>query len=201
VSEAEPQRRLWINLGEGAAVLAVLISGLSYWDAHREHAVVERQALSQAQAQAAFVLTGTTENGGRQLALAPLKSTQAIQSQRYVFPAAVKADPVDVSAAQPRVEIDWIGSGLGRMLDDTHAGPGGESALPVAITTTYVEDGEMRTDRSLYRIGYAWQSRFLLGRHISLEGLSLIQRGITGDPKAVVDRQWAAGQHTAPGVE
>lgn len=198
MSDEKPRRRFWINLGEGAAVLAVIISALSYWDAHREHAVVEHQVLSQAQAQAAFVLTGVAQNSGRQIALTPLKPTQAIQSQRYIFPAALRANPVDISAASPRIELDWIGPGLGHVLNDVHSPASGEGTLPVAIITTYVEDGEIRGDRSLYRIGYAWQSHFLLGRHVSLEGLSLIQRAFVGDPRSQVERSWATARRTLP---
>ncbi len=197
MSEAGQRRRFWINVGEGAAVLAVVISALSYWDAHRERTDAERQVATQVQAEAAFVLTGSVKDGGRRLDLAPLKSTQAIQSQQYIFPASVRADPVTLSAAGTRIEIDWIAAGLERSLRSAHAKPNGESVLPVAIVTTYVEDGDMRVDRSLYRVGYAWQSRFLLGRRISLEGLSLIQRGIAGDPRPLIDQRWAQDQHIA----
>lgn len=198
MSETRPARRLWINLGEGAAVLAVVISALSYWDAHREHSVAEQQAVSQARAATAFVLTGAADDGGRRLTLAPLRPTQAIQSETFLFPRQVRHDPVEVTAARPRIEADWVGPGLGRLLDGARAGSRGEGDLPVAIVTTYVEDGAMRADRSLYRVGYAWQSRFLLGRRISLEGLSLIERGFSGDPRSVVDRRWAADHGSAP---
>jgi hypothetical protein len=198
VSEAGQRRRFWINVGEGAAVLAVIISALSYWDAHRERKDAERQVATQTQAEAAFVLTASAKDGGRRLEVAPLKSTQAIQSQQYVFPRAVRPDVVTLSAAGPRIEAGWITPGIGRTLGAAHARPNGEDVMPVAIVTTYVEDGEVRVDRSLYRIGYAWRSRFLQGRRISLEGLSLIQRGVAGDPRAQVDRRWAADPHSGP---
>ncbi len=198
MSEAGQRRRFWINIGEGAAVLAVVISALSYWDAHRERAVAERQDVTQAHAEAAFVLTGSVKDGGRRLELAPLRSTQAVQSQQYLFPSDVRADAVTVSAAEPRIDIDWIGPGLERALRAAHAKSSGEGVLPVAIVTTYVEDGDMRVDRSLYRVGYAWQSRFLTGRRVALEGLSLIQRGVAGDPRPLVDRRWAQDRRTAP---
>ncbi len=198
MSEDGQRRRLWINIGEGAAVLAVVISALSYWDAHRERAVAERQVITQAHAEAAFVLTASVKDGGRRLELTPLRSTQAVQGQQYFFPAGVRADAVTVAAAEPRIEADWIAAGLERALSAGHAKSSGEGMLPVAIVTTYVEDGDMRVDRSLYRIGYAWQSRFLLGRKISLRGLSLIQRGIVGDPRPLVDRRWAQDPHSAP---
>jgi hypothetical protein len=198
VSEGGQRRRFWINVGEGAAVLAVVISALSYWDAHRERSDAERQVATQAHAEAAFVLTGAVREGGRRLDLAPLKSTQAVQSQQYVFPGAVRADAVTLSAAGPRIESDWIAAGLDRALRAAHAKPSGEGVLPVAIVTTYVEDGDMKVDRSLYRVGYAWQSRFLAGRKIGIEGLSLIQRGVVGDPRPLVDRRWAQDQHISP---
>lgn len=198
MSEAGPRRRFWINVGEAAAVLAVLISALSYWDAHRERAAVEHQAQAQAQAEAAFVITATAGDGGRELLLAPLKATQAIQSQQYLFPRDVRSAAMSLSAARPRVDIDWVAAGLNRALDAARAKASGHGVLPVAIISSYFEDGEVRSDRSLYAIGYAWQPRFLLGRRISLEGLSLIQRGFAGDPQAAVDRRWAAAQHSAP---
>ena len=198
MSEGGQRRRFWINVGEGAAVLAVVISALSYWDAHRERKDVERQVATQAQAEAAFVLTGIVKDGGRRLELIPLKSTQAIQSQQYVFPGALRPEAVTLSAAGPRIESDWIAPGLERALGAAHAKPSGEGVVPVAIVTTYVEGGDVRVDHSLYRVGYAWQSRFLQGRKINLEGLSLIQRGIVGDLRARVDLHWAQDQHIGP---
>ena len=198
MSESGQRRRFWINVGEGAAILAVVISALSYWDAHRERAEAERKGLTQAQADAAFVLTGAAKDGGRRISLSPLKPTQAIQSQQFFFPAAVREDTVSVSAASPHVEVEWLAGGLEHALEAAHAKANGEGALPVAIVTTYVEDGDTRVDRSLYRLGYAWQSRFLIGRKITLEGLSLIQRGIAGDPKTLVDRRWAVDPHIGP---
>jgi hypothetical protein len=199
VSEGGQRRRFWINVGEGAAVLAVIISGLSYWDAHRERKDAERQVATQTKAEAAFVMTASVKDGGRKLELAPLKSTQAIQSQQFVFPESLRQDPVALSAAAPRIESDWIAAGLTRALGAAHATPNGEGVFPVAVITTYVEDGDLRIDRSLYSVGYAWQSHFLQGRKINLEGLSLNRRGIAGDPRTEVDRRWARDLHSAPG--
>lgn len=198
MSEAGQRRRLWISVGEGAAIIAVLISALSFWDAHRERTIAKQEATSQAQAASALVLTGAAEDGGRRLALAPLMSSQAIQSQKYFFPTILHDGPVTLSAARPRVQLDWIAGGLGRTLDAAHAKASGEGVLPVAMLTTYVEQGEMHADRSLYRIGYSWRPRFLFGRAITLEGLSLVGRGVTGDPQAQVERLWAEDRHIAP---
>ncbi len=198
MSEGGRGRRFWINLGECAAVLAVVISALSYWDAHRERTDAERQVLTQAHANAAFVLVGDAKDGGRRLELSPLKPTQAIQSQQYIFPEAVRPDVMSLAAARPRIESEWVAAGLERALGAAHAKANGEGTMPVAIVTTYVEDGDMHVDRSLYDVGYAWQSHFLTGRRITLQGLSLIQRGIGGDPRSPVDRRWVADRRSAP---
>lgn len=196
MGESAPERRRgalsWLTIGEAAAVLAVAIAGLNYWDTHREHATAEGEVQAQAQAQAAFVMVGSADPKGRQIVLHPLRPDQAIQSQHYLFPAAVRDQAVDIVAARPRIEADWVAPGLDRALDRAHAKGAGEGRLPVAVVTTYVEGGESLTDRSEYAIGYAWRSRFLLGRQISLQGISLIRRGVKGDPQAAVDRRWAS---------
>lgn len=181
-----------MNVGEAAAVLAVVIAALSYWDAHREHALAARQADAQARAHGVFVIKGAADPGGRRIELESLKPTQAIQSQRYVFPTAVLGHAMEVAAARPQIDVDWIAAGLGRALDEAHVKGDGEARLPVGIVTTYVEDGETRTDRSTYQIGYAYRSRFLLGRRITLQGISLVQRGNRGDLQDFVNRRWAA---------
>lgn len=182
--------RFWLNFGEVVAVLAVLIAGLNYWEAHREHSAAVKAATSQAKAQAAFVLTGAVDAAGRRLVLQPLKATQAIQWQRYRFPGAVLDKEMEIASARPQIDADWLADGLARVLDAAGVKGNGEALLPVAITTAYVEDGETRTDRSLYQVGYAYRSRFLIGRQITLQGLSLVQRGVTGNPRALVEQRW-----------
>jgi hypothetical protein len=185
--------RLWLTIGEVAAVLGLVIAALNYWDTHREH--VEKSHLEAAQARqasrgAAFVLEAAPEGNGRRLGLKAVEPSQVIQSQRYVFPRAVLGHPVDVTAAVPRIEAAWIAPGLDRALAAAHATKAGLGRLPVAVVTVYVENGETRQDRSLYVVGYGWQGHFLGGRAISLQGLALQRRAVTGDLQAQVDRLW-----------
>ena len=191
--------RFWLTVGEAAAVLGVLIAALSWWDSHRQHALATKQADAQAQVHAALVITGQADSGGSRIVLRPLKTDQAIQSQRYYFPTKVLDHAMEVSAAAPQIDADWIAAGLVRALDRAHAKGAGEALLPVGVVTTYVEDGETRADRSLYKIGYAWRPRFLLGRQIRLQGISLSQRGVGGDLQALVNQRWAGAPHSAPG--
>lgn len=184
--------RFWLNVGEIAAVLAVIIAGLSYWDSHKQHAEAARQAALSEKAHAVVVLRGEADGDGRRLALDPVSSAQVIQTQRYIFPTPILDHPMEVTAAKPQIDLEWIHDGLNRALDAAHAKKSGEARLPVAIVTTYVEDGDTRVDHSVYQLGYRWHSRFLAGRQIALEGIALERRGVTGDLRAQVDRRWTA---------
>jgi hypothetical protein len=191
--------RFWLNVGEIAAVLAVGIAGLNYWDSHKEHTQAQKAADAEEKAHTALVLKGAADAGGQTVTLDTLDQNQAIQSQRFVFPTAVLTEPKDVDAAKPRIELGWISDGLGHALDQEHAKGSGDSRLPVGVITTYVEDGETRTDQSLYEVGYAYHGRFLLGRRLTLRGISLSRRGVGGDLQAAVNRQWTAA-HPASGA-
>ena len=184
------QRRLWITLGEAVGVLALVVAGLNYWDSHRERASAQHQAVAQAQAKTALVMIGAAEDDGARLALSPLNPAQAIQSQRYVFPSPVLDRVMEVSAARPQIDLAWVAGGLKRALAARSTPAEGEADMPVGVVTTYVEDGETYTDRSIYRVGYAFRSRFMFGRSVALQGLSLDRRAVAGDLKALVNARW-----------
>ncbi len=187
VSEApSPKRRqgFWLTAGEIIGALALVVAVLGYWEGHKQHAEETRRATSAAKAQAAFVVTGSADADGRRIVLHSMKSAQAVQSQRYVFPHAILDHAMEVDAAAPRIELSWIEDGLRKQ---AQRGPkSGESTVPVAIVTTFVEDGDTRTDTSLYRVGYAWKPRLFGGPKIALQGIELSRRAIKGDPKAAV---------------
>ncbi|HXV00108.1 MAG TPA: hypothetical protein VG166_06395 [Caulobacteraceae bacterium] len=184
------RRRFWLTIGEAAAVIAVVIAGLSYWDSHRQHAEETRRAAEQSQVAAALVLRSAADADGKRLTLEAVDARQVIQSQRYYFPAAILGHAMEVAAARPQIDQGWIAGGLAKALEAAHAKGDGEARLPVAIVTDYVEAGEARQDRSLYLLGYAWRSRFLAGRQIILQGLALQRRGLALDPRAAVERAW-----------
>jgi hypothetical protein len=187
---------LWITLSELVGVLALVIAGLNYWDSHRERADdARRQAAAERQtaARSALVLKGEPQGGGARLALSPLDPGEAIQSQRFIFPADMRPGPVELTAARPQVDVDWIADGLRRqvaLMRKDGAGADGAGSVPLGVATTYVEDGEMRTDRSLYRVGYAWRGRLLGGPALTLQGLSLVRRGVAGELGKTVEAAW-----------
>jgi hypothetical protein len=193
--EARRGRGFWLTAGEIVGVLALIIAGLNLWDSHRQHVEDARRAAREEtsqQAQAAFVATGVADREGARIAISPLKASQAIQSEAYLFPAAVLAAPQDISAAKPRIELAWVAPGLRSALASAGIKGSGHGYMSVVITTAYVEDGDERSDVSLYRIGYAWKPRLFGGEQIRLEGLALIRRGVSANPKSLLDARWQA---------
>ncbi|CAN5293844.1 hypothetical protein BH09PSE2_BH09PSE2_24860 [soil metagenome] len=189
-------RRRWATIGEVVGVCALLIAGLGYWDAHRERGQEAARRTAEArreQARAALVLTGEAQADGSRITLSTLGSGQAVQSQRYLFPKTVLGHAMEVSAARPQIALGWFEGGLKTALDPLPGLKTGEGVLPVGVVTRYVEDGEAREDRSLYRVGYAVRKAGLFGgRKITLLGLSLHRRGVAGDLQAAVDAAWRA---------
>ena len=195
-------RRRWVTVGEAVGVAALVVALLGYLDAHRERteAKVDRaQAQRVETARAALVLTAQPTVDGSRLTLQPMRPGQAVQSQRYRFPAAVLDHEMEVAAAQPQIDRAWIGDGLIRALKAAGVAPEGEGELPLGVETSYIEDGEARTDRSLYRLGYKVERGGLFGGpKVVLQGLSLVRRGVAGDLQPLVEAGWRRGAPLAP---
>lgn len=194
---ARRKGRLWLTIGEVAAVIAVIIAGLNYWDSHREHqAQAQRDAVQARQSNlaATLALAGEVQAGGRRLALKSVDPSQVIESQHYVFPHELIDHAIEVTAATPGLDAAWLAPGLNHELDAAHAAGEGHGRAPVAIVTSYLAGGEMRQDHTLYVVGYAWRRPFLHGREITLEGVSLRGRLAAGDPQAAVEKAWASAR-------
>ncbi len=185
--------RFWLTVSELVGLLALVIAGLNFWDSHRERVHDQRREVAAdhvASARYAFVMSSQMEADGARLTFRPVDPAQAIQSQRYLFPRAVLDHAMEVSAAKPQIDLDWIAAGLGAEVERARkagAGADGEGTIPVGVFTTYVQDGDMRTDQSIYRLGYAWRSRLLGGPRLALQGVSLVRRGTQGDLRTAVE--------------
>jgi hypothetical protein len=192
----------WLTLAEIVGLGALVVAGLGYWDSHRERiqqdrdrAAAEREQTaaanlrSRAQVQAAqkeavshaLLLTGTPS--GSELRLKPARSDQVIQNQTLWFPTEVRADSVSTTG-NPRIEAGWIEDHLRRVAKPS------DHRLPVAIETSFIEDGETRTDRSLYLVGFSLHSRLVGGPRVEFEGLSLARRGVARDLQAATNGYW-----------
>jgi hypothetical protein len=186
----------WLTLAEIVGVAALVIAGLGYWDNHRERIQSDRERASAARERAAdaranairqsFVLTGTPSDDGARLRLTSIHDDQTIQTQEIWFPAAVRGDSVRTTG-NPRIEAGWIARSVAKADGKAMSG-----RVPVGVLTVFIEDGKTKTDRAVYYIGYSRQGRLLRGDRVTLEGLSVAQRGVQGDLQKAADALWAA---------
>jgi hypothetical protein len=193
-AEAAAIRRRWITLGEVLSVIAVVISALTLWNSWSERndskAVKEAEA-QQASARAATLVLIAADAGERTLALKPAAADQSVQSQKILFPAALKAAPAETTG-EPRIEARWFEDALkearekARLPDNSR----GDERLPVAITTRFLVDGKAHEDVALYDIGYTISGRLLGGHSVTLRGLSFVSRVTSGGAQAKLDARW-----------
>jgi hypothetical protein len=186
----------WLTLAELVGILALVVAALGWWDNHRERLRQDEERAAEAKnraesakretLKASFLLIGQVEADGRRARLGSARPDQVIQTQTLIFPSAVRIDPVETTGS-PRLEADWFEDGLKK----AGVRAGQPRRVPVAIVTTYVEDGEMKTDRSLYAVAGVLEGRFLRGSRLRMDGVSLIRRGAGGDLQAAVDAAWA----------
>jgi hypothetical protein len=191
VNAKAPRRQgFWLTAGEIVGVLALVIAGLNYWDSHTQHVREDRRERAQASAGRAFVIAADSQDGGRRLGLRSVRADQVISSQKFIFPTGLGAAPRSLTASAPRIDADWLAGPLAHTLAGAHAAASGDARLPVAVQTSYVEDGETRQDISLYDVGYSWRRRLIGGEEIRLQGVALVRRGLGASAQAAVDSRW-----------
>ena len=186
----------WLTLAEIVGVAALVIAGLGYWDNHRERIQSDRMRAAASRERAAdmradavrqsFVLKGTPSDDGARLRLASIHDDQVIQTQELWFPSAVRADSVRTTG-NPRIEAGWLARGVAKADGKAMSG-----RVPVGVLTVFIDDGQTKTDRAVYYVGYARQGRLLRGDKVTLEGLSVARRGVDGDLQKAADALWAA---------
>jgi hypothetical protein len=187
----------WLTLAEFVGIVAVAIAGLGYWDNHRERAQTERERAAEAQEKKAearagalklaFLMTATPEADGQRLRLASVHPEQVIQTQAVSFPTAIRGDAVQTTG-NPRIEAGWFDGGLAKA---EHRARRRQGRLPVGVVTVFIEDGQPKTDRAIYLIGYSLHPRVLRADRVEMEGLSLVRRGVGEDIQAAVDALWS----------
>ncbi len=207
MSDPAPRRKRlpvrWLTLAEVVGLVAVVIAGLGYWDSHRERsfeererAAVQREQKAEARREAqqgalkqTFLMTGTPESSGERLRLTAVHPEQVIQTQAITFPGALRVDPVQ-STGNPRVEARRLEGGLAKALRALGDDKKTEGRVPMGVVTVFIEDGQTKTDRAIYLLGYSLDSRVLRPDRMELQGMSLVRRGVNGDLQAAVDALW-----------
>lgn len=191
-SSSAASRRAWVTVGEVVAILALVITGLSFWESHQERAKEDRERASaehQAAAETIFLMRGAVEADGQRLRLEPVHDEQVIQSQVFVFPAKVRGGEVRTTG-NARIEVAWVADGLRKAARKAGKDDGGDLRVPVGVTTTFLADGQTVADQSIYLVGYTLKPRLLLGSKIELQGLSVARRGVTGALRPQVEALW-----------
>lgn len=177
-------RRRWITLGEVIGIAALVVSGLSYWDAHRERAATRAPAA--AVRAGPLVLSGTVDAAGDRIALKPAGDA-VIQTQAIRFPTTIRKDAVETTG-NARIEVAWFESGLRAALRDAKL-HSGRHRLPLVVDTVYVSGAVTATDHALYDLGYSLHGRLLRPDAITIEGVSLVRRA-PGDLQAAADARF-----------
>jgi len=203
MSEPAPRKKRlplrWLSLAELVGIAALAIAALGYWDSHREHklsdqerAAAEQEKKAEAKAGAlklTFLMTGSPEAHGERLRLSTVHPEQVIQTQSVSFPAEVRSDPVETTG-NPRIEAGWFEDGLARAAH-ARGTKQHQGRVPVGVVTEFIEDGQRKTDKAIYLVGYSVHPRLMRGDKVVLEGLSLLRRGVGEDLQKAVDGVWA----------
>lgn len=195
-AEAARVRRRLLNIGEVIAILAVLISALTFWNSYRERTNAEREhareSAQSAKKAATLILKAAPDKEGRTLALSPRSDDQAIQSQTIYFPAKLGVSPAETSG-DARIERSWFESALVSARRDTGAGAApGDARMPVLIETRYLIDGDAHVDRAVYEVGYVTSHSLIGGTDIHLRGLSRAGSAKSVDAgRKQIDAIWA----------
>lgn len=158
-----PARRRWVNVGEGVAVVGLVISGLALWNSwgredSKPAVVVEDHART-----IPLALRGKVEDEGKRLAIAPVEPGHALDSLTLTAtgkpPLELGSDPI---LSAPSVE--------GLLPEGKKDAPG---AISVTLDAHYIEAGSERRATARYRLTYRWTDGGLLsGRSLRLTGLT-----------------------------
>jgi hypothetical protein len=192
--EAAAIRRRWVTLGEGLAVVAVVISALTLWNSwseRRDSEAMKTVEARQASAHAATLALTATASGAHKLVLKPIAADQAVQSQTISFPTALGVGTAETTG-EPRIEAAWFENALKKargaagLPDDSR----GDERLPVLITTHFLVGSDAFQDVALYDIGYTVSGRWLAGHSVTLRGLSLVSRMRSDKAKAALNARW-----------
>ena len=154
-------KRRWINLGEGVAVVGLIISGLALWNSwskdDRPAVIVEKPHAIP------LALRGKVEDDGKRLSIAPVEPGHALESLTLTVsghpPIDLGSDPALFAGAVEALLPDGKKEGTG--------------TLTATLDARYIEGGTERRATGRYRLGYRWVGGGLLGGHsLRLSGLT-----------------------------
>ena len=158
----DSNRRRWINLGEGVAVVGLIISGLALWNSwskdDRPKVVVEHAR------SIPLALRGKLEDDGKRLAIAPVEPGHALETLTLTAPGKPALD----LGGEPQLSA----SAVEGLLNPARKKEG-TGSLRVNFAARYIEGGIERRGGGAYWIAYRWTEGGLFGGHsLRLTGMT-----------------------------
>jgi len=192
---ARASRRRWITFGEILTVIALAISGLTFYGNWTQRKADQAEKVADAHKAAAHsgtLVLVATNAGKRLLLLKPASSEQSVQDQHIVFPTALGLTEADTTG-EPRIDVSWFEHALIKARVTAHMPDNGhvDGHFPVALTTRYLVDGDERTDVAIYDVGYSMLGGWFGSHSITLHGISLIARATADSAQDKLDARWA----------
>lgn len=187
-SPAPASKRRRLSVGETVAILALIVSALSFWDAHQDRKSAQAARSVQRQtgpAPVRLTLAATVQDGDLVISARP---ADAVIQRQTLLPPTNQGEPV--TTVRGRISADWLGDYARRH----GVGKSGEGQVPIAIVTEFLFNGIPMTDRAIYDVAYTLHDRLLAGDRVELAGLAAVRLNLSGDPREQLDALWKARQ-------
>jgi len=156
-------RRRWIALGEVIAIAALIVSALGLWLTWKSSSNDQPTRIVEQRQPIPLTLRGTTNNDGREIVIAPVESSHALESLNVSID---RAYPIELGS-DGTLKADDVEPTLPK---DQGKGP---HSIAVSIKTRYVEMGKDRTVTGKYVLRYEIEGGGLFGgRSLRFVGLS-----------------------------
>lgn len=196
-ADARQARRRLLNLGEFVAIVAVAISGLTFWNSYQERTSAETARVSteqkEARADTVLLLVGKPMASGSDLAIAPANAGQILQTLSVALPRALNVPPIVSTGGNAQVSATTFSAALKQARKQSRDDDTGGLTLPVLITTQYFAKDRVMHATAIYNLGYEFD-RHLFGSSVKLTGLALGERTQVGRGQSRIDALWQA-QH------
>ena len=156
-------RRRWLALGELIAIAALIVSAVGVWIAWKSSSNDQPTRVVEQRQPIPLTLRGTVEREGRELVIAPVEASHALESLTLTVPGAY---PIELGS-DGSLDADIVASKVNK--DEAK----GTHRIAVSIKARYVEMGKDRTATGKYVLRYEIEGGGLLGgRSLRLTGLS-----------------------------
>ena len=160
-TEKKRSRLRWVTLGEAIAIAALILSGLGLW--HEWRKAQDKPVVVEQAAAIPLVLRGEVKKDGKELEIAPVEDSHALQSLSL----AIAGSTIELGS-DGELDADALEDAIGK---SALAGEGRHS-LRVRITARYVEAGADKTATGSYLLTYRVRDRLIGGKSLRLLGLS-----------------------------